>query len=79
MASGPKPGSRWRHYKGGEYTVVCTAVDEQTLEPRVVYRATDGTIWDRRLSIFLGLASNAETSVLRFTPIPDLHPPITEA
>ncbi|QQS19544.1 DUF1653 domain-containing protein [Candidatus Saccharibacteria bacterium] len=30
-------GSRWRHYKGGEYIVTAIAFDEETLEFEVIY------------------------------------------
>lgn len=32
-----EPGSRWRHYKGTEYTVVSIVIIEATNEPAVVY------------------------------------------
>jgi hypothetical protein len=38
LASCPKAGSRWRHYKSGKiYYVQCAAISEATQEPLVVY------------------------------------------
>jgi hypothetical protein len=49
-AGGPQPGEVYRHYKGGEYTVVARAVMEETLRPLVVYRSHQkGTTWARTL------------------------------
>lgn len=45
--SGPRPGARFRHYKGGEYEVIANALEEATLRHVVVYRAADGTVWTR--------------------------------
>jgi hypothetical protein len=46
----PVPG-RYRHYKGGEYEIVTTAVKEDTLEPLVIYRSLlKGTTWARTFS-----------------------------
>ena len=69
MESGPKPGSRWRHYKGGIYTIVCTAIDEETTSPRVVYKAEDGIIWSRNGLAFFGTAITDNGPVPRFTAI----------
>lgn len=40
---------KYRHFKGGEYEVLYTAKDSETLEPLVVYRALygEGEIWVR--------------------------------
>lgn len=45
--TGPTPGARFRHYKGGEYEVIANALEEATLGHVVVYRAADGTVWTR--------------------------------
>ena len=34
-------GSRWRHYKGGEYRVTAIAFDEETLDFEVIYSPFD--------------------------------------
>ena len=43
-----RPG-RYRHFKGKEYRVLCTARHSETLEPMVVYQALYGErgIWVR--------------------------------
>lgn len=69
MESGPKPGSRWRHYKGGIYTIVCTAIDEETTSPRVIYKAEDGIIWSRNGLAFFGTVVTENGPVPRFTAI----------
>lgn len=52
----PVPGSRWQHWKGNYYEVLCCAVDERTLQRGVVYRSvTDlSKVWFRILHDFLG-------------------------
>lgn len=47
-----RPGSVWVHRKGGEYTVVCTAVREDDLSDVVVYKGGNIT-WVRLMSQFL--------------------------
>ena len=43
-----QPG-KYRHFKGGEYEVLGTALHSETQEPMVVYRALYGTggLWVR--------------------------------
>lgn len=43
-----RPG-RYRHFKGGEYEVLGTALHSETKEPMVVYRALygEGGLWVR--------------------------------
>ena len=45
---------KYRHFKGGEYEVLCLAKHSETLEPLVVYRALYGAgeIWVRPLSMW---------------------------
>jgi len=38
---------RYRHFKGGIYTVLNSAISAETCAIMVVYRAEDGTIWVR--------------------------------
>ena len=44
-----RPG-RYRHFKGGEYRVLCTARHSETQAPMVVYQALYGErgIWSAR-------------------------------
>lgn len=49
LAMCPPAGSRWLHYKGGEYTVVGAAIDEASLEPLVVYTSVEGVTFARLL------------------------------
>ncbi len=48
------PPGRYRHYKGGEYEVLGTARDSETLEPLVVYRPLygDAGLWVRPHAMF---------------------------
>ncbi len=49
--SGIQPSQIFRHYKGGEYKVVATAIQEDTLEQVVVYRSlAKGITWVRTLT-----------------------------
>ncbi len=51
---GPQPEQRYRHYKGGEYEIVCRSVKEDTLEQLVTYRSLlKGGTWTRTLDNFL--------------------------
>jgi hypothetical protein len=45
--------SRWRHRKGGEYTVVAVARIEADLMPVIVYQSEkDGSVWVRPIDEF---------------------------
>ena len=48
-----RPG-KYRHYKGNDYEVLCTATHSETGEDLVVYRALYGArgLWVRPLSMF---------------------------
>lgn len=35
----PKPGEKWRHYKGGEYEIICMCNHTETDEVLVIYRS----------------------------------------
>jgi hypothetical protein len=60
---------RFRHYKGGEYELVCEATLESDLSPMIVYRAADGSIWCRPRSVFFEQIEVDGQVVRRFTPI----------
>lgn len=53
MAEELRPG-KYRHFKGKEYELICTATHSETLEPMVVYRALYGEfgVWVRPLSMW---------------------------
>ena len=49
------PGSRWKHYAGGEYEVICVGLAESDFTTQmVVYKSrNDGGIWVRPVSSWL--------------------------
>lgn len=67
--TGPKPGSRFRHYKGGEYIVVANALEEATLNHVVVYRSPKGTTWTRTIDDWNATVEMDGATMRRFTPI----------
>lgn len=60
---------RYRHYKGGIYELVCEATQEADLQPAIVYRAPDGSLWIRPKSVFFEMITVAGKVVQRFTEI----------
>lgn len=66
-------GGRYRHYKGGEYTVIGIARHSETLEEMVVYRAEygDGGLWARPLPMFTESVTLNGRSVPRFALLKD--------
>lgn len=65
-----KPG-RYRHFKGGEYTVHGVATHSETGEQLVVYTPLygEGGLWVRPLSMFLETVEQGGARVPRFTGI----------
>ena len=65
-----KPG-RYRHYKGGEYTVLGTARHSETEEMLVVYRPEYGekNLWARPLAMFLAIVETPAGREPRFNLI----------
>ncbi len=65
-----KPGL-YRHFKGGEYRVLYTAVHSETLEPMVVYQALYGEkgIWVRPAAMWNETVQRDGRVVKRFTYI----------
>ena len=63
-----RPG-RYRHFKGKEYRVLCTARHSETLEPMVVYQALYGErgIWVRPAAMWGEHVEREGYSVPRFT------------
>lgn len=71
-ASGVLPGQVYKHFKGGEYTIVAVGLNEPDLEPLVHYRdANDeyGVVWTRQLHVFTGRALVDGEFVTRFVQI----------
>ena len=64
------PG-RYRHYKGGEYTVMGVAQHSETGEALVVYRPEygDRALWVRPLSMFREEVETPDGVVARFALI----------
>ena len=62
---------RYRHYKGGEYTVMGVAQHSETGEALVVYRPEYGErgLWVRPLSMFLENVETRDGVVPRFALI----------
>ncbi len=49
-----QPGQKYKHFKGGIYTVTAIATHSETLEEMVVYTSEeDGSIWARPKSMFM--------------------------
>ena len=67
MPNSVLPG-KYRHYKGKEYEVICTALHSETLEEMVVYKALygDGQIWTRPARMWFEEVETAEGVVRRF-------------
>ncbi len=65
------PG-RYRHYKGGEYTVLGVARHSETEELVVVYRPDygEGGLWVRPLAMFTETVETEQGPVCRFSPLP---------
>jgi hypothetical protein len=59
---------RYRHYKGGEYTVLGVAQHSETGEALVVYRLEygDRSLWVRPLSMFQEVVETSEGVLPRF-------------
>lgn len=60
---------RYRHYKGQEYRVIGVAINSETMEELVIYRALYGRrlIWARPLKMFLENISLGSKIIPRFT------------
>ena len=52
-----KPGDIVRHFKGNKYEILCMALDSETQEELVVYRALygEGGTWVRKKEMFFSL------------------------
>lgn len=68
-ASEVRPGQTWLHAKGGRYTIIATGISEATMAPVVIYAGSDGVVWVRALTVFLG---NNDEGKPRFVLIENL-------
>lgn len=68
-----KPG-KYRHFKGNEYEVLCTATHSETEEPMVVYRALYGErgIWVRPAAMWEETVVRDGKTFQRFTYIGEM-------
>lgn len=69
--SGIRPGTHFRHYKGGEYEYVGEATHSETKEALVVYRALygEGVMWARPKEMFYDTVTVDGTKKPRFARI----------
>lgn len=74
--STPLVGTRWRHYKGGIYTVIAVGKVEKDQTPCVVYQClADGQVWVRPLYEWQEVVCCRDTfqTFQRFTPVEREH------
>ena len=69
-----RPG-RYRHFKGNEYELICTARHSETEELMVVYRALYGEcgIWVRPASMWSEEITRDGKSFRRFTYVGEME------
>ena len=62
---------KYRHFKGGEYEVLCVAKHSETQEEMVVYRALygEGETWVRPLSMWNDTVTREGKTYRRFAPV----------
>jgi len=62
------PGQNYKHYKGGEYTILALAKHSETLEELVIYqdRNNPEKIWARPVDIFTSVISKDGEEQPRF-------------
>ena len=72
-----RPG-RYRHFKGGEYELLCVARHSETLEPMVVYRALygEGGVWVRPAAMWSETVERNGRRVPRFSYMGDSANPL---
>lgn len=62
--------TRFRHYKGGIYELICEAtLESDPAVSMIVYRAHDGSIWTRPRAVFFEVIEHQGSQVQRFSPI----------
>jgi cyclomaltodextrinase / maltogenic alpha-amylase / neopullulanase len=71
------PRGRYRHFKGNEYEVVDVALDSETQQPVVIYRALYGErgLWVRPLTMFTEVIERNGARIRRFEYIGDAASP----
>lgn len=53
MPDKPEPGSKWKHWKGGVYIVMCIAICSETGKDLVIYKSVeDDKIYSRPLEMW---------------------------
>lgn len=72
MAASPIGERYFRHFKGGMYRLVCSALDSETTERRIVYQALYGNrgFWVRPESMFFSKVIRDGKVYQRFTEVP---------
>ena len=71
------PGSKYLHYKGGTYTVLCEATNEAPVVPVVVYVSMKGRSLFARLLMKL-LAFALRSSKVWVRPVHDWKAPVLD-
>ncbi|MBW0445095.1 DUF1653 domain-containing protein [bacterium M00.F.Ca.ET.228.01.1.1] len=62
--------TRYRHYKGGIYELICEAtLESDPSVTMIVYRASNGTIWTRPATVFFEQIEHEGVSMPRFAQI----------
>ena len=62
--------TRYRHYKGGIYELLCEAtLESDPTVTMIVYKAANGTIWTRPASVFFEMIEHDGARVPRFAAI----------
>src|SRR5579875_1718610 len=69
----PRPGSRWRHYKGNEYIVKGLTMHSETMEYMVLYEDEKGTSWVRPLSMWEEMIEKPNYKGPRFMLIDEVY------
>jgi hypothetical protein len=68
--TGPQPGERYRHYKGGDYVILKRTVHSDSLRQMVTYRSLSmGYEWTHFLSDFLQMEIHEGKEVPRFQKV----------
>lgn len=60
---------RFRHFKGGMYTLVEYAIHTETRELLAIYKSDDGAGHARPYQMFIGVVEHDGKQVQRFSPV----------